>query len=495
MSEATRNGLRLLAVALLLGIAGDVLRVWVPGRLDMALWIAALLVSVGALMRAGLGAAPPDAAWLAGAAAILIPGLIWRDSEALFTLNFGALLGLAVLAAHGSGRQPLRTAGATDYVWGGLETIGTVAAGPVPVVLSMVRWKELPISAPARRAVGILMGLLMAAPVVLVFGALLGEADPLFGRAIQRIWSLDLEPVLEHALPIGLCAWVAAGLTRTIAVRDSWLPRPPRTLGTIGFASIGTAVAAVAILLLVFILFQARTLFLGAERFQAVTGLTVAEYARRGFFQLVAVAALSLPLLLLAEWLLERRDEALRPFRLLAAVTLVLLLLILASALHRMRLYTAHFGLTELRLYTTAFMAWLAVVFAWFAATVLRGRRSRFAPGTLVAGFVTLVLLNVANPDALIARVNLERAAAQGDLDTAYLARLSADAVPTLLSNQRQLTPADRCALALALTNRRLRAKDVGFESNRSWTLGRVRAREAWRNTPPDTEGCVAAPE
>jgi len=495
MSDATKNGLRLLAVALLLGIAADVLRVWVPGRLDLALWIAALLLSVVALMRAGLGAPPPDAAWLAGAAVILIPGLIWRDSEAMLALNFGALLGLAALAAHGSGRLPLRTAGVTDYVLGGLETIGTVAAGPVPVVLSAVQWKELPIAAPAKRAVGIAMGLLVAAPVVLVFGALLGEADPLFGRAIQRIWSLDLEPVLEHALPIGMSAWVAAGLTRTIAVRDGWLRRPPRTVDTIGFVSIGTAVAAVAILLLVFILFQARTLFLGAERFQAVTGLTVAEYARRGFFQLVSVAALSLPLLLLAEWLLERRDEALRPFRVLAAVMLILLLLILASALHRMRLYTAHFGLTELRLYTTAFMAWLAVVFVWFAATVLRGRRSRFAPGALVAAFGTLVLLNVANPDAVIARVNLERAAVKGDLDTAYLARLSADAVPTLLTGMRRLDPANRCSLTLALRNRWVDSSGVAIRTDREWTWGRIRARESWRRAPPATEGCAVASE
>jgi len=292
-----------------------------------------------------------------------------------------------------------------------------------------------------------------------------------------------------------MSAWVAAGLTRTIAVRDGWLRRPPRTVDTIGFVSIGTAVAAVAILLLVFILFQARTLFLGAEQFQAVTGLTVAEYARRGFFQLVAVAALSLPLLLLAEWLLERRDEALRPFRVLAAVMLILLLLILASALHRMRLYTAHFGLTELRLYTTAFMAWLAVVFVWFAATVLRGRRSRLAPGAVVAALGTLLLLNLANPDAVIARVNLERAAVKGDLDTAYLARLSGDAVPTLLTGIERLEPTSRCSLAVALRKRWVDSSGVAISIDRAWTWGRIRAREAWRRSPPATEGCAIARE
>lgn len=495
MSDTTRNGLRLLAVAMLLGIAGDVLRLAVPGRLNLALWMVAFLVSVTALIRASLGAAPPDAAWLVGAAALLIPGLIWRDSLALFDLNRGALLGLTALAARGSGRLPLRAAGVTDYVYGGLTAIGTVGAGPVPVVLSEVRRKELPITASAKRAMGVSMGLLVAAPILILFGALLGEADPLFGRALGRIMSLDLGPIWEHAVTIGFCAWLAVGLMRTIALRDVPPRLLPATLGTIEFASIGTAVAAVAILLLVFIAFQARTMFLGADTFQAVTGLTVAEYARRGFFQLVWVGALSLPLLLLADWLLERRAEAIRPFRVLAAITLILLLLILASALHRMRLYTAHFGLTELRLYTTAFMGWLAVVFAWFWATVLRGRRSQFAPGALVAAFGALLLLNVGNPDAVIARVNLNHAADTGDLDAAYLGRLSADAVPTLIMNLRELEPAKRCSLALALTKRWIGTNGDVISTDRTWTWGRTRARDAWGKAPPVTEGCAIALE
>ena len=55
----------------------------------------------------------------------------------------------------------------------------------------------------------------------------------------------------------------------------------------------------------------------------------------------------------------------------------------MGSGLHRMRLYQGAYGLTELRLYTMAFMLWLGVVFGWFAWTVLRGHRERFAWGAL----------------------------------------------------------------------------------------------------------------
>jgi hypothetical protein len=109
---------------------------------------------------------------------------------------------------------------------------------------------------------------------------------------------------------------------------------------------------------------------------QVVPGLTYAEYARQGFFELVAVAALVLLLLLVAHELLRRHTVSPGQqwlFRALAGGQIVLLYVIMASAGQRMRLYQEAFGLTELRLYATAFMLWLAAVFAWFTVTVLRG--------------------------------------------------------------------------------------------------------------------------
>jgi hypothetical protein len=219
---------------------------------------------------------------------------------------------------------------------------------------------------------------------------------------------------------------------------------------------VGTALAVLDLLFLAFVLVQLRYLFPGGEAVRPLTGLSHAEYARQGFFQLVAVAALSLPVLLLADWALGRRDPAaLRRFRLLSAVMLALLNVMLASALWRMRLYTAEYGLTELRLYTTAFMGWLVLVFAWFAATVLRGRPRRFGAGAVSAALLVLTALNLMNPDALIARTNLLRASAAGrPVDAAYVSRLSADSVPTIRRLLPALRPGDRCAVVRAMEER-----------------------------------------
>src|ERR1044072_8893391 len=106
-------------------------------------------------------------------------------------------------------------------------------------------------------------------------------------------------------------------------------------------------------------------------------------------------------------WLAPGGGE--RVFRIVAGAMVRLVFVIIASALHRMGLYLSAYGLTELRVYTTAFMLWLTAVFGWFGWTVLRGRRERFAFGALTAAVETVVLLHVANPDALIVRVNAGR--------------------------------------------------------------------------------------
>lgn len=244
---------------------------------------------------------------------------------------------------------------------------------------------------------------------------------------------------------------------------------------SLGVVEVGVVLGLLDVLFFSFVMVQLRYFFGGAGVVLDSAGLTYAEYARRGFFELVWVAALVLPLLLAAHWLLRKERPAHeRIFRVLAGVQILLLFVIMASAVQRMRLYQGEYGQTELRLYTTAFMGWLALVFVWFALTVLRGQRERFACGALVAGLFVVGALHLVNPDALIVRTNVRLADAQRHFDAAYAAGLSADAVPALVEALPAMPEQDRSHVACRLLDMKPRWERADW---RSWNWSRAEAR------------------
>ncbi|MEO8041743.1 MAG: DUF4173 domain-containing protein, partial [Acidobacteriota bacterium] len=184
---------------------------------------------------------------------------------------------------------------------------------------------------------------------------------------------------------------------------DSSSMPPVFTLGTIETVLI---LGLVDLLFLSFVIIQVPYLFGGMEFIQNTADFKLADYARRGFGELVAVSALVLPILLVSHWLL-RRDTRLpeRLFRILAGLQIALLFVIMASAAQRLLLLTGEFGygLTTVRFYPMVVMIWLAIVFGWFAVTVFRGARNRFAWGALWSAIVILGATNLMNPDAFIA--------------------------------------------------------------------------------------------
>jgi hypothetical protein len=165
----------------------------------------------------------------------------------------------------------------------------------------------------------------------------------------------------------------------------------------------------------------------------------------------------------------------------------------MASALGRMRLYVAEFGLSADRLYATAFMLLLIGVFAWFAWTVLRGTRQGFAFGALMQAFAVLAGLHLLNPDAFIVKTNLNRPVAERPFDAKYAVSLSADAVPVLIDALPRLSAADRCVVVRGLLSRWSGAVQPDW---RTWNWSRARARSVVRSQADALKtSCKAQPK
>jgi hypothetical protein len=480
MSRASRVGLGLLASATALGILGDALLQGQPLGLNVAVWIGCFVVALAVLLRLARAPLHQGRRWMV-APLLVFGGLFaWHDSQLLVAANLLALAAAVSMGAVRRTRPRLAAAAISDYGSGLVSAWCATLAGAIPLLMTDIRWDELrrPGRSPKVRAAA--RGLAIGAPLLLLFGGLFVAADAVFKQLVSAaIPTLDASTV-GRVVIVAVIAWLTGGLLRDLlAAREERRVVPAHAFDSfkvsarLGAVELNVALAILDLLFLAFVVVQFRYLFGGKGLVEATAGLTYAEYARHGFFELVAVAALTLPLLLLGDWALRDDGRGRRVFRWLAAALLALLGVVMASALQRLRLYVDQFGLTELRLYAAGVIVWLAAVCGWFAVTVLRGRRQLFAVGALAAGFAATLALNALDPDALIARTNVTRPA----VDVGYLAGLGDDAVPTLLARLHDLVPEQRAFLARTLLGR----SRAGGGDWRSWNVSRSRAERALR--------------
>lgn len=475
---AVRMSLRTSALwmALTLGGAADVL-LRVDGRpgLNVLLWaITGVAVLIALLQQR---AVPPsrEAALLVGGALAAAALLVLRDAEALAVFSVLAAVALLVLAAGHAASGWVHHATPSHAAFAAVRVGLLCVAGPFG-------WgRRAPDGATShggmrRTARTLVRGTVMATPALLLLAALLMSADPVFARFMQRLLFVDVEPFLERAVLVAVVAWGVSGYLRAMLVPDDTLmarlriPQPALAAG-----EVTVALWLLNLLFTGFMLVQLRYLFGGADLITMTDGLTYADYARRGFFELVATAALVVPLLLLADWAAAPSSSRSRSVLRATMLLLVLLLVgVIASAAYRMRLYQAVYGLTELRLYVSVGIVALTAVLAWLTGTVLRGRRERFGVGVVVIAIASLVTLHLLNPHAVIARVNLARAVAGAEYDGAYVRVLSADAVPTLLAGMAQLPDPARCEVARHLAERWGGERVGGW---RTWNASDARAR------------------
>jgi hypothetical protein len=516
LEDRSRLATRVLTDALLLGVVGDaLLRVNGFGA-NMAVWAIAVIVALFTLARRRNESLPREATWLAVPAIAIALLFFLRDEEGVTAYNVLALAGtLALLASTlaPGGRLAIASAKVRDVVQSAFGVGISVGFGMLPLVIGDVSYRSVARARGSAVALSALRAALIAIPLLLIFGGLFASADPVFARILSSIVQIDAEKVASHVILTGVLSWIVGGFLRSalLADRQPMLASliPDRTLG---LTEVSVALGSLVLLFASFVTVQLRYFFGGDALVQATAGMSYADYARRGFFELVVVSALVLPVLLSANALLRRdKASAASVYRALAGSLVVLLGVIMYSAFERMRLYQAAYGMSTDRLYATVFMGWLAVVFAWFCATVLRGREKRFVVGVLVSGWSTLIALNLADPAGLVARSNVARAATGKSLDVWYASRLSADAAPALVGYlvKQPLTPPPNYAVPPADSARGRSARVTEADSAsgrtaddftarcyaardllqnwgpsaprdwRSWNVGRVRARRA----------------
>ncbi|HEX8566331.1 MAG TPA: DUF4173 domain-containing protein [Pyrinomonadaceae bacterium] len=530
MNEKTKTGLEILEAAILLGILGDALLRATPWGLNLLLWIASLVAALIALtLRRKRALLQRENLALHAALVVFAAMFVWRDSLTLQFLDILIMLAiLSILSLPSLGIQT-KVAGFLHYAAGAISSGLNAAFAPFFLVFGDIEWAKLPQRGWMKHAAAVLRGLAIAAPILLVFGGLFMAADAVFEGIVKNTFNIEPATVFGHFLLFGFLAWITAGYLRgalfenlfaqnftnnaptpkiltikpeksvvdiseqpnaaeeakseTAATETATNEAHKNSIFSLGAIEIGVVLGLINLLFLGFVIIQLRYFFGGMDFVQTTENFKLAEYARRGFFELCWVAGLTLPILLTAHWLL-RKDEPFgeKLFRVLAGINIALLFVIMFSAVQRMLLYTGNlgYGLTTMRLYPTAFMLWLALVFLWFGATVLRGQPKFFAWGALWTALLVVGGLHVLNPDDLIVRHNVKLLQQGRAFDVNYLAHnLSDDAIPSLADGFSEMTFEQQCTVKKEIVRR---LQNNPMNDFRTFNLSRWNMRRTFTN-------------
>ncbi len=390
---------------------------------------------------------------------VLIPALFFaamiavRAESTISGLNLLAAAGLCALGLH---YLPLTEYIDLDSTWD--HCLGLIDSGfgvlfapllelgdAVSLLFERLRGEQ-------RVLVSVGRGLLIAVPVLAIFGVLFVSADAVFASYVDRVLAIfNTHWPTEWLFQVGfvtVIGWgaagtVAYGVARRSKPAESSDAKPKQKLPALGMIEASLILGSVDLLFGLFVIVQ-FAYFFGGYADVITSGRTFSEYARHGFFELVAVSVLTLGLVLLLDSVTVRHAQRhTRIFRVLAVLLVGLTGVILVSASKRMLLYEAAYGFTYLRVYTQVFMYWLAVLFGFFLLALFRMRVRIFSLGLLIMLIGYVGTLNLMNVDLYIAQQNITRYQSGETLDFSYLNVLSTDAAPAIIDLYQTTLPGD----------------------------------------------------
>lgn len=361
----------------------------------------------------------------------------YRTSDFLTFLNIIATGYLLVLAVSLTVGKKLFDYQITDYIGKVIRSPFIFFSQAWQTIMHVVTLKT--VFSEHNKTPNVIRGLLITIPLLVAFGLLFYSADLIFKHYIDTVIDLDINPetivrmiivlVVSYGL-VGVLSFLAERINIPEVISSS------AKLPNLGSIELTMLLAGVNILFLSFIIIQLAYLF-GGQVNIATQGFTYADYARRGFFELIAVAIIASVIIYKSDQTIRKYTDRMTYLTVLSGALVVQVGIIMASAFKRLLLYEQAYGFTTSRLYGHFFIIWLGIVLVMMLyKIILKTREQWFAHGLILSVMMMLIFINFFNPDRFIAKQNIDRALAEGNLnnlDTWYLNQLSDDAMPEII--------------------------------------------------------------
>lgn len=454
-----------------------------------------LLVAAGLWMAWRNGLRPArNALWLLVPIAFLALVSVFRTEPlTLFTSRALVVVLLGVFALSFLGGQWTQY-GFADYI--------AKLLGLIPNGLTILRESGKPTGKKTEKGFNlrslapVARGLLLALPLLWFLTVLLSSADPFFSQWFGDLFNfMKIDNAGEYVwrgLIIFVLGYCFAGIYMYAFVQSKNQTlfdqkQPVLAVPRLGFGEALTMLTSVNLLFAAFVVVQFRYFFGGlANIVEGPSGMTFAEYARRGFGELVVVAITALLFFVVLSSISLRKAGSQRTwFSGLGIGLFVLVAVILVSSFERLLLLEQAYGFTRLRTYPHVFMIWLGILLLAIVVLELVQRQRAFALAVLfvVVGFTaSLAVLNV---DGFIVRSNIAKVGWGVGLDFRYLGSLSDDAVPSLAQAYRAAVDLGDAShaeqIAMALTCHFARRGETHSRPWQSWTLSAYNVEIEWR--------------
>lgn len=263
-------------------------------------------------------------------------------------------LGLCLTA--GQNRRP---AGSVRSLWDAPRTLFVIGAGGTVGALRGLREWNAKSGDKGKKGGAFLLGLLLCVPILVVMISLLTSADAAFDGLVKLLPELDLEQVLTTAITGSLTAILF--YSRGTALRHSEKQPPAQPQGKgLPVITVVTVLGAVCVVYLTY-LFSQLAYLSGGFAGILPEGYTMAEYARRGFFEMALLCAINLTVMVLSLGLVRKEDAAPLAVKLLCLFIGIVTLFLVTTASAKMFMYIGAYGLTRLRVLTQIIMLFMAL--------------------------------------------------------------------------------------------------------------------------------------
>ncbi len=203
MNTRTKTGLEILQVAVILGVLGDVLLRATPWGLNVTLFNLAFAAGVIFLLKRHAPERLTAQAYSLIAALVFFASMFsWRDAIELRVADTFAIIIILGVLFLPTLNISAKVAGVFQYALGFLWAAVNSLFAAGALFGSDVSWSEMKVGGWQRHLLSVVRGVLIAAPLVLIFGALFMAADAVYEGWIRSVFNVDFaeRDVARHAI-------------------------------------------------------------------------------------------------------------------------------------------------------------------------------------------------------------------------------------------------------------------------------------------------------